>query len=315
MFWTRNKTSRDKAAGSEAYVALERPGTPSRIVSLSVLVRDLMSLTKPRLSLLVILTAACGMAVAPGPRDFAMLLVALLGTSLIVGSANALNCYLERDLDGYMERTRDRPLVTGRLSGAAALAWGVALFAVGLLLLQRSTNPLTVFLGILAFALYLGVYTPMKRHSMLALFAGAVPGALPPMMGWTSVTGQAETGAWILFAILFFWQLPHFIAISLFRQREYERAGLKTLPGTLGSLPAKQQMVIYASLVSIVSLLPYPLGLAGFRYFLVTFVVGAVFSAAALAGLLNVRDLNWSRIVFFGSLAYLPVVLVAWVLS
>lgn len=277
--------------------------------------RDLMSLTKPRLSFLVILTAACGMAVAPGEKHWLNILAALVGTSLIVGSANALNCFLERDLDGYMARTKDRPLVTGRLSSTAAITFGAGLFAAALGLLHYSTNPLTVFLGILAFALYLGVYTPLKRHSMLALFAGAVPGAIPPMMGWTAVTGKAELGAWILFAILFFWQLPHFIAISLFREREYARAGLKTLPGTLGSMPAKQQMLLYASVLMVISLLPYPLGLAGFGYFMTTLLAGLLFVSSALAGLLNVRDLNWSRIVFFGSLAYLPAVLVAWVLS
>jgi len=279
------------------------------------LIRDLLSLTKPRLSALVILTAACGMAVAPGEKPALAVISAMIGIVLIVAAANALNCYLERDLDGYMERTKDRPLVTGRLSSTAALVFGASLFALALLLLHRFTNPLTVFLGILAFGLYLGVYTPMKRHTMLALFAGAVPGAIPPMMGWTAITGRAELGAWILFAILFFWQLPHFIAISLFRQREYARAGLKTLPGTLGSLSAKQQMLLYTSVLVLISLAPYPLGLAGFGYFVTTLLSGLLFATACLAGLLNVRDLNWARIVFFGSLAYLPAVLVAWVLS
>jgi len=281
--------------------------------SLVQYVRDLVSLTKPRLSSLVILTTACGIAVAPGKESWAGLLWGLFGTALLVGAANAFNCYLERDTDAWMDRTAKRPLVTGRLSGRDALAFSFALLAISLGLLIRFTNPLTSVLGLVAFASYVGVYTPLKRLSMMALFVGAIPGALPPMMGWTMVTGQVDLGAWILFAILFLWQLPHFIAISLFRKEEYEKAGLKTLPGTLGAERAKWQMLLYTSLLWLVSLLPYARGLAGVSYFVTTIVAGLLFVCMCLAGLFNVRELNWGRIVFLTSLVYLPTVLGIWV--
>lgn len=281
---------------------------------------DLLSLTKPRLSSMVVITAGCGTLLAKSTQigsDFGWwkAFLTITGTTCVVGAANAINCLLESDVDAQMVRTRNRPLVQGRLSPATALIFGLSLLVFSMILLLIGSNPLTAFLGLLGFLTYIGVYTPLKRRSMIALFAGAVPGAIPPMMGWTAVTGHVELGAWILFGILFFWQLPHFIAISIYRQDEYENAGLKTVPGTLGLNAAGQHMLIYSTLLVGVSLLPYPLGLAGTGYFLTSLALGILFSGLSLAGILKIKDLDWSRAVFFGSLAYLPLVLGAWVLE
>src|SRR5439155_3385439 len=142
-------------------------------------------------------------------------------TALVVGAANALNCYLERESDALMRRTRDRPLPAGRVEPWVALALGVGVASTSIPLLGWATNALTALLALVALVTYVGVYTPMKQRSGLALFVGAVPGAIPPLMGWTAVTGRLETGGLALFAILFCWQLPHFLAISIYLADDY----------------------------------------------------------------------------------------------
>ena len=289
---------------------------------MKTLIKDLLSLTKPRLSSMVVITAGCGLLLAqstqvndPHSTPFTLWqgFLTILGTTLVVGAANAINCLMESDVDARMKRTENRPLVQGRLSPGTALGFGLSLFSLSILLLLVGSNMLTALLGALGFLTYVGIYTPLKRRSLIALFAGAVPGAIPPMMGWTAVTGRVEMGAWILFGILFFWQLPHFIAISIYRQAEYENAGLKTMPGSWGINAASQHMLVYSALLVGVSLLPYPMGLAGESYFVTTLALGILFTGLSLAGILKIKDLNWSRAVFFGSLAYLPLVLGAWV--
>jgi protoheme IX farnesyltransferase len=274
------------------------------------------SLVKPRLSTLVLLTALCGAAVAPGPLSFLGWISLFLGTFGIVGAANALNCYLERDVDALMERTAQRPLVTGELSPSEGLLFALTLSLFSMLILAFGVNFKTAALGALGHILYVAVYTPMKRKSMGALFTGAIPGAVPPLMGWAAVRNDIELGGWILFGILFFWQLPHFIAISLFRQNEYDRAGLKTVPGTMGALNARLQMLLFSGLLAVVGLLPYIFGLAGPYYFVAASVLGLAFTAIAVRGFLEESAATvWVRFTFFGTLAYLPAVLGMWVLD
>jgi len=275
-----------------------------------------LSLMKLRLSTLVLLTAACGAAVAPKELTFTWIewMLLLVGTLGIVGAANALNCYLERDVDALMERTRERPLVTGQLAPANALAFSITLAAIALVLLQQ-LNTKTMLLGFLGFLSYVAIYTPMKRKSMGALFTGAIPGAIPPLMGWAAVRNDLELGAWILFGILFFWQLPHFIAISLFRQEEYDHAGLKTVPGTLGSQNAILQMIFWTGILGIVSVLPAFFNLASPLYFGAATVLSLAFLVPCLMGLKEGQHSPWVRTAFFGSLAYLPIVLGMWVLD
>jgi protoheme IX farnesyltransferase len=239
----------------------------------------------------------------------------IVGSFGIVGAANAVNCWLERDVDALMTRTAERPLATGRIDATHALIFALVLAAASLALLYFGNNDRTAALGLLGFLSYVAIYTPMKRHSMNALFSGAIPGAIPPLMGWVAVRGHIELGAWILFGILFFWQMPHFIAISIFRQTEYDHAGLKTVPGTLGTESARHQILLFTGLLGMVSLLPYVLGLAGPLYLVTALATGVAFLIPAILGLSERGQIRWVRAVFFGSLAYLPVVLGMWVID
>lgn len=277
--------------------------------------KEISELCKARLSSFVVLTALCGAAVAPGKLSLLEWIALILGTSGIVGSANAVNCYLERDVDALMTRTKKRPLVTGRFNPSRTLFYSLLAAALSEIVLFYGTNSLTGVLGFLGFLLYVAVYTPLKRHSMSALFAGAIPGAVPPMMGWAAVTGHLDLGAWILFGILFFWQLPHFIAISLHWQPDYERAGLKTVPGSMGIPNAQRQMIFYSGLLILTGLTPAMLGLAGLTYALTNVLIGLIFIGLCLAGFFRILHLNWNRLVFFGSLLYLPIVLGVWVVD
>ena len=270
-------------------------------------------LSKPRLTQLVVLTALCGFGVAPGHKDYVLFIALLVGTTGIVAAANIVNCYLERDIDGLMERTRHRPLVTGQLRPLPVLWTALLIATLSIVILQRYTNDACAFLGFLGFILYIGVYTPLKRISMSALFLGAIPGAIPPVMGWMAVSPRIEPGVIAIFLILFFWQLPHFIAISVNRLEEYDNAGLKTVPGTYGPDWALRHMVFYSLLMVGTSFLPYAFGLAGAAYLWTSLLVGGFFFSLCVASIFNLRPLNWSRLIFFGTLIYLPVILGVWV--
>ena len=196
-------------------------------------VRDIIALIKPRITLMVVATGAVGLYLAPSAPAPQTKLGLLVGMTLLVGGANALNMYLERDIDGRAERTKDRPLPAGRLSPKLALGLSLTLGMLALLWLGLLVNTLTAVLGLLAFVSYTAFYTPMKQYSPGALVVGAVPGAMPPLMGWTAATSQLDLAGLTLFAIMFLWQLPHFIAIAIFRNDDYRRAGFKTLAKTV----------------------------------------------------------------------------------
>ncbi len=274
--------------------------------------RDLFLLAKPRLALLVLCTAAGGLWLAPGHRDGLSAAVLLVGTSLVVGAANALNNYLEREIDGRMRRTRDRPLPSGRIEPWVAVALGLGLPAVALPALAWFTNGLTAALAALALFTYVVIYTPMKQRSSLALFVGAVPGAIPPLMGWTAATGHLDPGGLALFAILFFWQLPHFLAISLYLKEDYARGGLRVFALVHGERATK----IWGALTSLalvpVSLTLVPLGLAGPLYAVVATLLGTGLSAYAFSGLWQPRaGKRWARSFFLFTLVYLTVLFAA----
>jgi protoheme IX farnesyltransferase len=242
-------------------------------------------------------------------------LALLVGCWAVVGSANALNCYLERDVDALMSRTKDRPLPSGKMSASSAFLAVWVLLSLGALLLNYGLNPLSAILGLVGFALYVWVYTPLKRISMSALFVGAIPGAIPPVIGWAAVTGSIDLGAWILFAMLFFWQLPHFVSISLHWGHDYTGAGIKTISASLGQDLARRHMVVYSALLVGVSLLPAFFNMAGSVYLWTSILAGLAFSALSVGSLFKWRELNWNRIVFIASIVYLPVVLGVWVLE
>jgi protoheme IX farnesyltransferase len=272
--------------------------------------RDLAALAKPRLLGLVVCTAAGGAWLAPGRRDLGRALALLVCTSAVVGGANALNEWLEREVDGRMRRTCGRPLPAGRLEAWVAVAFGLALPAAALPLLGFAVNFLTASLAALALFLYVVVYTPLKRVTPAALFVGAVPGAIPPLMGWTSVTGHVDAGGLALFGVLFFWQLPHFLAVSVYLKDDYARGGLKVFALVRGERAAVRWAVATSALLVPVTLLPVPLGLAGPAYGAAAAVLGLGLVAWAATGLRAPAG-RWARGFFLSTLAYLTLLLAA----
>ncbi|TNF63126.1 MAG: protoheme IX farnesyltransferase [Deltaproteobacteria bacterium] len=287
----------------------------TRPATMMLTVRDLIALTKPRITLMVLVTAAGGMWLAPGSLDVTSMAAMLLTTGMVVGAANTLNCYLERDSDRLMARTANRPLPDRRLEPSWALVLGVLMGLFAVPTLTIAVNPVTGLLGLIALISYVAIYTPMKQYTPAALFVGALPGALPPLMGWTAVTGSIDLPGLVLFGVLFFWQIPHFIAISIFRQEEYERAGLKVLPSVRGVRSAKVQSAIYAAALWAVSLLLVPYGLAGAIYLVTAVVVGGYFFWMAIRGF-KAEDSNvWAKKFFVASLIYLTALFAALIID
>jgi protoheme IX farnesyltransferase len=273
--------------------------------------RELFLLAKPRLSALVLLTTSGGMWLAPGRIHPARALLTVLCTAAVVGAANALNSYIERDSDALMHRTRDRPLPAGRLDPTLALAFGLMVPVFALPVLALVAGPLTAALALTALISYVAVYTPLKRRSSLALFVGAVPGAIPPLMGWTAVTGHADLGGIAVFLLLLAWQLPHFIAISLYLKEDYARGGMKVFALVHGDRMARLWIAGTSLLLLPASLLPVALGLASWVYGGIATAASLAFTAAALTGLrLTGESSRWARRVFLGTLLYLTVLMV-----
>jgi protoheme IX farnesyltransferase len=277
---------------------------------LSETVRDVVSLAKPRITLMVLITTAGGLSLAGGVTPLTALFT-LLGTALVVGSANTLNCWLERDIDRLMARTRYRPLPDGRLAPRVALLFGLVLGAIAIPLLTLGVNALTGALAALALVSYVAVYTPLKQKSPAALMVGSVPGALPPLIGWTAATGRLSWAGIALFGILFFWQLPHFIAIAIFREDEYTRAGFKVLPAVRGVRVAKWHALLHSVLLLSVTLALVPLHVAGRVYLAMALVLGAGMIVIALRGLSPRAGHAWARQLFAASLVYLPLLFAA----
>lgn len=258
---------------------------------------------------MVILTTLCGALTAPVTMRLPQLAAALVGTSLVVAAANGLNMVIERNSDALMSRTRHRPLPTRRLSPELALGFCAAACAVGSALLFAFVGSLAAWLTLGALVSYVVAYTPLKRVSPLALFVGAVPGAIPPLIGWASATGTLDRLAWLEFAVLYVWQLPHFLAIAIFRKEEYARAGMRVLSVSHGVRRSKIEIALYSLALVVVSLLPVGLGLAGMVYAVVALTCGLAFLALATAGLSMHDDRRWARRVFFASMPYLVIVL------
>jgi protoheme IX farnesyltransferase len=275
--------------------------------------RDLVALTKPRITTLVLATEAAGATLAPGHAGVRTQCLSLAGTALIVGSANTLNMWWERDIDGLMARTRNRPLPAGRLSADVALVFGIALALVAVPMLYL-VNLATALLGLAALVSYVAIYTPLKRHTHLALLVGAVPGAIPPLLGWATVTGTVDLGGLLLFGVLFLWQIPHFAAISIFRAEDYGRAGLQVVSVQQGERAARHTVALYTVLLVVTSLLFVPFGLAGRYYPLAAVALGAAFLALAFRGVRTSGRFEvqrWAKRVFAYSILYLPALLIA----
>ncbi len=283
--------------------------TPRPRVASPARLGDFVELTKPRITSLVVVTAAAGYALGlRGTFDPAAFLALLLGTALAAGGASVLNQYWEREADARMRRTRSRPLPSGRVAPPEALTFGLAICAGGLALLA-SVNWLAAALGGAASASYVLLYTPLKRVTSLCTVVGAVPGAIPPMMGWAAARSTLDSGAWALFAVLFLWQLPHFLAIGWMYREDYARAGfpMLTVIDRDGSRTGRQ-MVLYCAALIPVTLAAGALASAGSGYLWSAFLLGLAFLGFSVR-FARKKSLSTARWLFFISVLYLPALL------
>jgi protoheme IX farnesyltransferase len=274
-------------------------------------VLDFVELTKPRIAVLVLFTVAVGGLLAnQAPLDLVQLAHAIVGTALVAAGASALNQWLERLSDAVMRRTENRPLPSGRLSPAEAFVFGAALSAVGLgYMFFLMTHALAGWVTAATLLSYVFIYTPLKRHTTLNTLIGAVPGALPPVIGWTAMTGSLDAGAFLLFLIVFLWQVPHFLAIAWMYREDYGRAGLKMLPTIdQDGVATARQMLVYCVALVPVTLWPVLTGVASYMYGFGALALGVYFLRSAL-GFAMAPSHALARRVLHASLVYLPCML------
>lgn len=280
--------------------AVRIPTTHSRLI-------DFVALAKPRLNLLVVVSAVAGYVMASGDtHDVWRLVCMIAGTGLVAGGASAFNQIIERGPDALMQRTRLRPMPDGRLPTRDAWIFGTVLNVAGLVILALGANLLSATVAFLTLASYAVVYTPLKRQSSFSTVIGAIPGALPPVIGWTAALDELSQGAWVLFGIVFLWQLPHFLAIAWIYREDYARAGFPMLPVIEpDGRSTARQAVVYALALLPVSLAPTLVGMAGPTYFAGALVLTVVFIALSLK-FAATRSIPDARRLFFGSIIYLP---------
>jgi protoheme IX farnesyltransferase len=273
-------------------------------------VADLVALTKPRVVLMVLVTTLVGYYVGlTGAADWVRLLHLALGTALAAGGTLALNQYWERDVDARMDRTRTRPLPDGRLMPLEALAFGAAITALGIAYLAALVGVAAAAVTLATFVLYLFVYTPLKLRTSLCTIVGAVPGALPPVTGWVAARDEADLGAWILFGILFLWQLPHTLAIGRLYREDYARAGVRLLPVIDPDGTSTERQILTGCLALLgVSLLPTLTGVAGRVYFAGALALGLAFVVLGAWQAMAPSPAG-ARRVLYASLLYLPALL------
>lgn len=292
----------------EIYIEQEQSFSYSRV-------KDYMELVKMRLASLVVFSAGMGYLTAPSHTfEWSKFLCLILGGFLVTGSSNAFNQIIEKDLDKLMTRTTNRPLPAGRMTVKQALIFAVLSGVVGIVILWFC-NPLSAILGALALVLYTLIYTPMKRITPFAVFIGAFPGAIPPMLGWVAATNSLDIFAWILFAIQFIWQFPHFWAIAWVLDEDYQKAGFKMLPSPGGrDKNSAFQTMIYALSLIPMSFVPHYFNMIGSATSVIICICGFLFFLQALT-LYRKCDIKSARQLMFGSFIYLPVVQIAMVLG
>ena len=285
--------------------ALALPAARSRAI-------DFVSLAKPRLNLLVVASALAGYVMAGGEMlDAIRVICTVAGTALVAGGASALNQVIERVPDSMMRRTRLRPMPDGRLQPFEAVAFGMTLVLAGLALLAAGVNLLSAAVALTTLLTYAVIYTPLKRRTSFATVIGAIPGALPPVIGWAAARGSLSQGAWVLFAIVFLWQLPHFLAIAWMYREDYARAGFPMLPVIEpDGRSTARQAVFYCAALLPVSLAPTLLGMANTVYFASALGLGLLFLVLTLK-FARTRAVADARRLFFGSIIYLPIL---WIL-
>jgi heme o synthase len=268
---------------------------------------DFSALAKPRLNMLVVVSAVAGYVMAGGnAHDVWRLVWMVIGTALVAGGASAFNQVIERESDTLMARTRMRPMPDGRVTSRDALAFASVLTLGGLIVLAAGANLLSAAVAFVTLASYAVVYTPLKKRSSFATVVGAIPGALPPVIGWAAAENGLSRGSWVLFGIVFLWQLPHFLAIAWIYRDDYARAGFPMLPVIEpDGRSTARQAIIYAAALVPVSLAPTLVGMTGTLYFTGAFVLGLAFVALAVRFGMT-RTVADARRLFFGSIIYLP---------
>lgn len=274
--------------------------------------RDFVALAKPRLNMLVVASTLAGYAMADGDQlGIVRVSGLLLGTGLVAGGASAFNQVLERDLDARMRRTRLRPMADQRLQPVEGVMYATVIALTGLLMIAASANLLAAAVALATLVIYTTVYTPLKRRTSFSTVIGAIPGALPPIIGWAAADNALPTPAWTLFAIMFLWQLPHFLAIAWMYRDDYARAGYPMLPVLEpDGRSTGRQAVVYAAALVPVSLAPMLLQITGKLYFAGALALGFAFLWLTVRFALT-RSTRDARRVFFGSIIYLPLL---WIL-
>ncbi|HYT73109.1 MAG TPA: heme o synthase [Vicinamibacterales bacterium] len=285
--------------------AVVLPGSRTRTV-------DFVALAKPRLNMLVVASTLVGYAMADGePLGALRIFALLLGTGFVAGGASAFNQVFERDLDALMRRTRTRPLPDQRLQPGEAALFAAAISIAGTVMIAAASNVLAAAVALATLVTYVGIYTPLKRRSSLGTVVGAIPGALPPIIGWAAASGELPIKAWVLFGIMFLWQLPHFLAIAWMYRDDYARAGFPMLPVIEpDGRSTGRQAVAYAAALVPLSLVPTLMHMAADIYFAGALVLGVTFLALTVQ-FARTRSTRDARRVFFGSITYLPLL---WIL-
>ena len=275
-----------------------------------------LALTKPRITWLILMSTGIGYFFGHrGPLDFWLLLNTLLGTALLASGTATLNQWYERDADARMHRTESRPLPAGLVTPLKALLFGLALIALGELELALGVNALTAWIGFATVASYLLLYTPMKQRTWLSTTVGAFPGAMPPLIGFAAASGALTLDAWVLFAIVFLWQFPHFYAIAWMYKDDYARAGIRMLPVVEpDGVSTSRHILAFALILLPVSLLPGFLNMTGHWYLAAALMLGAFFLRAAVR-VARDRTLPNARLVLKASVIYLPLLYMALVLD
>ncbi len=272
-------------------------------------ISDYLSLTKPKIVALILVTAFSAMLMTGKGLPTGLVLVTLLGTALSAGSANAINCYIDRDIDAVMRRTRERPIPAGRLEPWKGLAFGAFLGVTSVAVLWATVNFLSAALALAGILFYVIIYTIwLKRSTPQNIVIGGAAGAIGPLIGWAAVTGEVSLTALILFGIVFFWTPPHFWALALFRSEDYARAGVPMLPVVRGWAVTRAQVILYSIILVLTTLALYPLGVVGVVYVVVAAILGGVL--LWLAARLDESDQK-ARQLFFFSVAYLALVFLA----
>lgn len=283
----------------------------------SASLRDLIFITKPGILFDNLITAFGGFWVAAGGKiDWILMLYMLIGTTLVVASGCVLNNYLDRDLDAKMARTRKRPLPSGRMDAKLVLWYGLLLGIAGLTVLGVLVNPLSALLGLVGLFVYVWIYTVwLKRTSVWNTVIGGIAGSMPPMIGYAAAAGSLDIGAWILFAILFFWQPPHFWALGILRAEDYRAAGFRMLPVVSGSYQTKVSMMRYAVLMVPASLLLYVYDYVGEIYLFSAAALGLIWAVLCAAGFQAKDENRWAKRFFVYSINYLTLLFLIMVLD